>query len=110
MLLNRQRANSSDGVVVHNSGFDDEAGLPRAGISGTDESARISKVPRTSRGPGSKDHLRFGVTSAAGRPVRWTWRDVDDRKVFNVWALWVVVFYASLAVVLLAAMSSGIGR
>jgi hypothetical protein len=110
MLLNRQRASSSDGVVVHNSGFGDETGLPRAEIPGTVETTRISEVPRTSRGPGSKDHLRFGVTSAASRPVRWTWRDADDRKVFNVWALWVVGFYASLGAGLLAAILSGVGQ
>jgi hypothetical protein len=99
MLLNRQRANRSDAVLADNAGK----------ISATREAARISQVPKTPGSPGSKDHLRFGLTSAARRLVRWTWRDADDRKVFNVWALWVVAFYASLAIALLVAML-GIGR
>jgi hypothetical protein len=110
MPLNRQRLNLSDGVVVHNSGFGDEAGLPRAGIRKALEASRISEVPKTASGPVAKDHLRFGVSSAGSRPVRWTPPDEDDRKVFNVWALWVAAFYSSLAAVLLVAMLLGAGK
>ncbi len=56
---------------------------------------RISAVPGTSDAS-SKDHLRFGLTSAASPPAQWKLLDSRDRKVFGVWALRVAVLYLSL--------------
>jgi hypothetical protein len=108
MLVNRQRPNVSDGVVVGSSkSFCDEGGLPR-GIPGTSRASRISEVPRTPDGAGSRDHLRFRLTSAASPPAQWKLLDSKDRKVFGIWALRVAVFYSSLLAALLVAMLLGV--
>jgi hypothetical protein len=106
MHLNRLPSNAFGGTSIDSSKpFCDEAGLPRSGMSKAFEASAISEVAKTSNGPAPKDHLRFGVSSAASRPARWT--SPDDRKVFNVWALWVAAFYSSLTAALLAAMLLG---
>jgi hypothetical protein len=108
MLVDRQRPNVSDGVFAGSSrSCCDEGGLPQ-GITATLQASRISEVAETSNAASSKDHLRFGLTSAASPPAQWKLLDSKDRKVFGIWALRVAVLYSSLLAALLVAMLLGV--
>jgi hypothetical protein len=108
MLVNRHRPDFCSGVPVGSSrSFCDESGLP-PGIPGALQVSNLVEVPRTSDRPGSKDHLRFGLTSAASPPAQWKLLDSNDREVFGIWALRVAVLYSSLLAALLGAMLLGV--
>jgi hypothetical protein len=108
MPVNRHRPNFSSGVLVGSSkSFCDESGLP-PGMPGALRSSSLAEVPRTSDRPGSKDHLRFGLTSAASPPAQWKLLDSKDRQVFGMWALRVAALYSSLLAALLVAMLLGV--
>jgi hypothetical protein len=93
MLLDRQRSSSSEGVyVLENRAASRKAGLP------SEESGNAFK----GSGPGRELPMRDN------RAARWAALSSSDRKLFNLWARAVVIFYSAIVIALLTAMWFGV--
>jgi hypothetical protein len=93
MLLDRQRSSSSEGVyVLENRASSRKAGLP------SEETANAFK----GSSPGRELPVRDN------RAARWAALSSSDRKLFNLWARAVVIFYSAIVIALLTAMWLGV--
>jgi hypothetical protein len=100
MLLERQRSDSPESIFVLGSDTScGEADLQRAGIFG---------ASRTSNAYGLQSQQQAGPDLGISRAPWWALLDLDDRKVFNNWALAVTAFYLSFVILLLAAVLGGV--
>jgi hypothetical protein len=103
MLLERQRSDSPESIFVLGSDTScGEADLQRAGISGA--SGTSNAYGLQSQRQAGKDGPDLGISRAPW----WALLDLDDRKVFNNWALAVTAFYLSFVILLLAAVLGGV--
>jgi hypothetical protein len=99
IISNDQRAIFIEGAFVLGcDNFHEAAGSPHVAAS---------RLPCRSE-PEAQDRAEaYGLTPAGTRLARWASLKSEDRRVFNIWALWVAGFYAVVIISLVASIALG---